>query len=656
MSDLIGQRLGHYEILALIGKGGTASVYRAQQLNEWNIRHQVAIKIIKSDLIESGDFLKRFVREAQTIATLQHPHILTLFDCGEHEGTAYLVMELLTGGSLFNLLRREPLNAKTADRILSQIAAALDYAHSQGIIHRDLKPQNVLLDDSGNAYLTDFGIAKLLNATMTLTDHGAVMGTPPYMAPELWEDGPIDARTDVYALGVVLVEMLTGKPPFTGSTPYSIMHKHMNQAPPSIHAMRRDLPPEVDAVIEKALGKDRQARFQSAGEMASAFSQSVAGVTAPPSAARLARTDPRKTSVPQGTVMLPRTIAGRRMRLWAGGVAALSLIALLVFAAVLSSGTGRLATETRLALAAVTQTMTQTAAPATTLTPSRPAATAKATATNTAAQAPVGDAKGKLAFVSNRDGNLEIYVMHADGTNVKRLTSLSAEDFAPCWSPDGSHIAFISNRDKIYDIWVMEADGQEKDVRRLTTGTQASFLAWSPDGKTIAFHSDLAGKYAIYLVDSDGKNMRPLTDGRADAMYPVWSPDGKSIAFVLKRDGNAEIYIMDADGKNQKRLTEGVKDDSSLAWSPDGKSIAFVLKRDGNAEIYIMDADGKNQKRLTDNPALDDSPSWSPDGKYILFVSKRDSNSEIYIMDSDGQRQFRLTTLPSEDLSPTWAH
>ncbi len=205
MAGLIGQRLGQYEIVALLGRGGMATVYRARQLN---IKREVAIKVIRADLAETADFIKRFEREAETIASLRHPYILKLFDYGEFGDTVYLVMELVSGGSLAELISKGPLPVATASRLLEQIASALDYSHERGIIHRDLKPQNVLLDEQNNPILTDFGIAKILSQTTSLTQSGMAMGTPSYMAPEQWMGKALDSRADIYALGIMLFEML----------------------------------------------------------------------------------------------------------------------------------------------------------------------------------------------------------------------------------------------------------------------------------------------------------------------------------------------------------------------------------------------------------------------------------------------------------------
>lgn len=211
MSGLIGQRLGQYELLSLLGRGGMATVYRARQAS---MERDVAIKIIDPRLAESPDFVKRFEREARTIASLSHPHILKVFDFGQFGEHLYLVMELLKGGSLANLIQKGPLPLDIVEKVLDQVASALDYAHEQEIIHRDLKPQNVLLDEKGHAFLTDFGIARLLNRGTKLTQSGMVMGTPAYMAPEIWDNQPSDARADIYALGIMLFEMLAGRAHF----------------------------------------------------------------------------------------------------------------------------------------------------------------------------------------------------------------------------------------------------------------------------------------------------------------------------------------------------------------------------------------------------------------------------------------------------------
>src|SRR5579859_7398349 len=180
MSGLIGQHIGSYEIVALLGKGGMAEVYRAHQQLGGRVARDVALKLIDARLALTPEFVARFEREAQTLVSLSHPHILKAFDYGQFQDTVYLVMELLPGGSLADLLRKGPLPLADASRLLEQIGQALDYAHGEGVIHRDLKPRNVLLDKSGNAFLTDFGIAKLLTETTSLTQSNTALGTPAY--------------------------------------------------------------------------------------------------------------------------------------------------------------------------------------------------------------------------------------------------------------------------------------------------------------------------------------------------------------------------------------------------------------------------------------------------------------------------------------------
>ena len=286
------------------------------------------------------------------------------------------------------------------------------------------------------------------------------------------------------------------------------------------------------------------------------------------------------------------------------------------------------------------------------------------------------DAQAQIAFSSERDGNFEIYVMDADGSNQRRLTNNRRDDRSPSWSPDGKRIAFTSSSkvigvhvvgvhpppvvDERPQIYVMDADGGNQ--RRLSNEFFAEWHpSWSPDGKRIAFTSTgrqntAGGHWRIYVMDADGGNKRRLSNGAVDDWDPSWSPDGKRIAFVSSRDGRGhEIYVMDADGKNQQRLTDDLSRDTDPSWSPDGERIAFVSHKDGNLDIYVMNADGKNQRRLTRNPFPDTDPSWSPDGKRIVFVSTRDGNYEIYVMNADGARQVRRRTKDgSDDTDPAW--
>jgi len=903
MSGLIGQHIGQYAITGLLGKGGMATVYRARQSS---IGRDVAFKVIRPDLTENTSFVTRFQREAQTVASLSHPHILKVFDYGQHGELVYLVMELLRGGSLAELISKGPLSPETTVRMIDQIASALDYAHNLGIIHRDLKPQNVLLDEQGNAFLTDFGIAKLLREA-TLTQSGVAMGTPAYMPPEQWEGRTLDGRADIYALGIMLFEMLAGKLPFNADTPFSMMHKHINEPPPSIHERRSGLPPGVEQVIKKALAKAPEQRYGSAGEFAAAFKAAltsptmstavpvteeptvvgpvsepdisgdttlvkrgqpprsrpilliggvigalilIAGLLAlfatrgglatptatdrpiptqttvstltatvsvstsvPATAVAQAVTVPTNTptgpthtpsvtpsftpsstpvpstatatvtntathtatAVPTHTPTIPTATLTKTSTKTptstpterpnpatyaAGTFAARATLTAYIVASYTKTNTPTpsntpneaqtivamvAATDTAVAVASFTHTPTPTATntpsdtpiptatptltptdtatatptasdtPTSTFTPSNtatntliPTATASSTPTSTStftpsntatstptptytasntptststptltpsdtptftatytpsatpteivlSPTPLGGGRGKIAFVSNRDGNLEIYVMDADSSNPTNVSRNIANDTGPAWSPDGRQIAFHSNRYGNDDIFVMDGDGS--NLRRLTDDpADDQFPTWSPDGQIITFMTKRDGNWEIYAMEADGSNPVNLTHHGAADGSPMWSPDGKSIAFQSTRGREVSIYVMDPDGKNQRYLTSNTKD-WYPAWSPDGKKIAFMSQREGGkGDIFVMNTDGSNPINLTRSPASSDSsPLWSPDGKHIVFQSDRDGNMEIYMMDANGKNQQNLTLNPARDTAPNWS-
>jgi Tol biopolymer transport system component len=263
--------------------------------------------------------------------------------------------------------------------------------------------------------------------------------------------------------------------------------------------------------------------------------------------------------------------------------------------------------------------------------------------------------KRKIAFMSDRDGNLEIYTMDIDGTNLFRLTYNEAGDGLPAWSPNGERIVFRSFRDNNQEIYIMDADGT--NLTRLTNNeTRDDFPTWSIHN-VIAFESSEYFSYhGICTITVEGKDLRCLTD---DDYYiataPVWSQDGTQIAFASNADGDYEIYIMTGDGTNITRVTDNNVDDMYPSWSPDGKKIVFSSTYDDNSDIFVKALSSPDTVRLTTNPADDTLPSWSPDGKYIAFQSKRDDNWEIYVIRADGTNLTRLTHNEVADVSPAWS-
>jgi serine/threonine protein kinase len=272
MADLIGQTIGHYRIAEQLGQGGMATVYRAQ---DTRLDREVAIKFIRREEIGPAyldQMLKRFEREAKSLARFSHPNIVKVYDYGEHEGVPYLVMEYLPGGTLKPRLG-QPIPPAEAARLLVPIARALAYAHQQDIIHRDVKPANILVTHSGDPMLTDFGIAKILQAEMglsTLTASGTGLGTPDYMAPEQWTNDVVP-QTDIYALGVVFYEMVTGHCPYTGDTPAAVFMKQIQEPLPRPQSYVPDLPDEVERVLYKALDRDPKERYTTMGTFAAAL-------------------------------------------------------------------------------------------------------------------------------------------------------------------------------------------------------------------------------------------------------------------------------------------------------------------------------------------------------------------------------------------------
>ena len=272
MEDLTGRQFGHYQIVAPLGEGGMAAVYKAYQPS---MERYVAIKVLPRHMADSPEFVARFEREAKLLAQLQHPHILPVFDYGQAEGYTYIVMPFVQSGTLADLMKKGRLSLLEIRRIMTQLGDALAYAHTRGMIHRDIKPSNVLIDERGNCLLTDFGLARMADASAKITSSGAIMGTPAYMAPEQGQGTSIDNRSDLYALGIIFYELVTGRVPYTAETPIAIVFKHISDPLPSARKINPELDEAIELVLFKTLAKNPDDRYQNAEDFVRAVQSAI---------------------------------------------------------------------------------------------------------------------------------------------------------------------------------------------------------------------------------------------------------------------------------------------------------------------------------------------------------------------------------------------
>jgi Tol biopolymer transport system component/serine/threonine protein kinase len=691
-----GHTFGQYELREILGIGGMGTVYRAYQTA---LRRTVAVKVLSPGLATDPDYIQRFHHEAETAAALEHPHIVPVYDYGVQDGVSYIVMRLLTGDTLAQRLARreetrEPLPAlsEIAD-LLNQLAGAFDYAHARGVIHRDIKPSNIMFDNQGNAFLVDFGIARLLSPDAHgATATGAVLGSPSYMAPEQWEGEPLVSATDQYALGVTVYQLIVGQVPFKASSLAGLMHSHLNETATPPHLLCDHVPEAVSITLARAMSRAPAERFPTVTAFAQAFEQATAGVhepktgffvssarptpltspaiTLPPDVAQhLAETQGEHPGVPPEKTLPNRLF--RNPLVWLGGLIISALAVVLIL-----SGGG----EEKQAPVAEVPTATATAIPPTSaVVPTTGAIVVLPSATPAATETPTRAPTQTATATPDLDATVQVLAVQAltstaqGWTAIPPATQTPVETAAPpvtpttpVDTPDASTsatpgsvpsglIAFVSDRDGLSNIYVTDLSGE--NVTCLTFDqVHTDSPDWSPDGSRIVFSSDITGNDEIYVMKADGGDRIQLTDNSYADRWPAWSPDGRQIVFMSDREGNADLYLIGVDDRQERRLTTDPAADRFPAWSPDGSRVVFQSEREDNRELYIMTiTEPPDITRLTRDWAEDRFAAWSPDGRTIAFQTDRDGNSEIYLIDVDGSHTRNVTNHPAEDRYPAWS-
>src|SRR5574338_183921 len=558
------QTVGPYTLLERIGAGGMGEVYRAR---DSRLNRTVALKLLPEGLAADREQLLRFEREGRAASSLNHPHIVSIYDAGEIDGVTYIAMELVDGVPLTDWVARHRPPLGRILEVFTQVADALGAAHAIGLVHRDVKGTNILVTPQGYAKVLDFGLAKVVGgpaesntATQLATQAGVVLGTVAYMSPEQAMGLEVDARSDIFSLGVLLFECVAGRHPFARASQLDTLHAIVHESPGDFPHTSSDL----HWIIGKALAKDRDERYQSMREFGADLR-------------RLRRSlDSAKVAA-----VAPEIASRRRLRLlpWA-------MLLLIALSALAGWGIGR----------RVAAPLNETGNTIARLTPLTTDAGFEGE--------PTFSPDGKLiAYVSNRSGNFDIFLKRVDGGPDLQLTSDPSDDIQPAFSPDGSEIAFVSGREFpsgiVYpspgaplvggDIWVMPALGGEP--RRIATGNHPS---WLPDGRTIVFTSGRWFDRQLLRVSSScGTPQRiPVKSAASnpftDITRPRVSPDGRWIAF----ESANQVFIVPSAGGSPVSLADG----RDHAWAPDSRAVYFTsVNRDLNGALGRVRIDQNGQ-------------------------------------------------------------
>jgi len=667
-----------YRVEREIGSGGMATVYLAKDLRH---HRNVAVKVLDPELARSLG-AERFLREIETAANLQHPHILPLFDSGEADGFLFYVMPYVEGESLRErLVREHELPVGEAARLLRDVVDALAAAHKLGVVHRDVKPENVLISGR-HAMVADFGVAKAVSEATgrhKLTTLGVALGTPSYMAPEqAAADENIDHRADIYAVGVMAYELLTGQPPFTGGTPQQLLVAQVMETPQPVTELRASVPPALETLIMRCLEKKPADRWQSAEAMLphlEALATPSGGVTP--------------------TDLQPVMQRGAPLGLLRGRWVVVAGVAALALALALFVLRGRLQREW---VFRVTNPVKVTTALGVEESPS---------------WSPDG---GALAYQSDQDGDWDIWVTQlGTGQAVNRTSDSPADELHPTWSPDGRWIAFFSDRDGGGYFLMPAIGGAARQVAAWPPGEIYPTPArWSPSGTELAYALGQRREPWIEILTLVGGQNRqlPLPEApRNNAVVDLsWSPDGRTLAYrraISPQAATSELWVTNITTGESFRLTDGSHRDSSPTWSPDSRELFFVSDRGGTRDLWrflvgrsglpegppqqvttgmeltyaALATDGRrlaySTGRLVRNvfraPLLADHPAtWaevtqltfdeadfesvdvSQHGQ-LLLGSDRSGNWDIYLMAAGGGDLRPLTTDPALDAGPCWS-
>ena len=689
-----GARLGRYEVVAPVGAGGMGEVYRARDAR---LDREVAIKVVPEEVSADAERLARFEREAKALARIEHPNILTIHDFGEDtpaaggaRATHFAVTELLTGETLRARLARERLSWRRAVEIGAAVADGLNAAHGQGIAHRDLKPDNIFLTSDNRVKILDFGLATsgLVTGGDTVTGvrhgaptaAGAVLGTVGYMAPEQVQGASVDARADIFSLGCVLFEMVTGRRAFAGATASETLAAILSAPAPALVLSGSDVPPDLEKVVARCLEKQPGARFQSAADLAFALR---ALLTSP--VAVLAGGPSPSAPAPVARTARPRVV------LWLSAAAVLAVVAAVAYIA--TSGPGQPAPLPRLA------------------------SPAQLTSAVGAETDPTWSPDGRVvAYTSDEAGNFDVWVSQIGNREaVNRTADSLGTDRFPRWSPDGQWIAFASlhdgpgysvmaavggaarklasvppaMRDPGAPVWspdskeIAYALGQRTgpwiEILTLATGASRKLavpqfprnnviwdLAWSPDGRWLAYGRGLSSASSTYELwvtrVADGVSAQ-LSDGKRWDVSPSWSPDSRGIYFVSDRAGTADLWcqLITVDGQPAgpaQQVTAGVGMLKAVV-SPDGRRLAYA-KGSTTSKIFRIPLVAETPATWSDavqvvaEEAAIDHVDVSPDGRRLVVSVDRGGNFDLFVLSAEGGAMQQIAAEPAQDNGPRW--